>query len=183
MQDAAWGDVFVHARDNIGDETLGYKVAFCQRDIAIYGAMLLGGLVYAFLRRRGLRAMPVWLFILGGVVPMALDGGTQFISLMIPGFPVRESVWQLRVITGALFGFSIAWLAYPYIQDGMDETRVILAARYGWNGYAQSTEIATSRDEVVKMLKEHGALPTETSTHGASGGSGEPPAQSTHDSE
>jgi hypothetical protein len=65
---------------------------------------------------------------------MALDGGSQFLSLIIPGFPIRESVWQLRVLTGGLFGFSIAWLAYPYIQEGMDETRETLAARYGWDG-------------------------------------------------
>jgi len=183
LQDAAWGDVFLHARDNIGDETLGYKVAFCQRDIAIYGALFLGGLAYAFLRKRGLRPMPLWLFILAGVVPMAVDGGTQFISLMIPGFPARESVWQLRIITGALFGFSIAWLAYPYIQDGMDETRNISAQRYGWDGHSQSTASPTSRDRVIQILQEHGALPSAGPEHDADDNLEEPPAHFTHDAE
>jgi uncharacterized membrane protein len=128
-------------------------VAFCQRDIATYAALLLGGLTYSVLRRRGLRAMPFWLFILAGVIPMGLDGGTQFISLIIPGFPARESVWQLRTLTGALFGLSIAWLAYPYIQQGMDDTREILATRYGWDGHTPPLKHST-RDQVVQLLKD-----------------------------
>jgi hypothetical protein len=36
----------------IGDPVLGYKVALCQRDTAIYGAITLSGLGYALLRRR-----------------------------------------------------------------------------------------------------------------------------------
>jgi uncharacterized membrane protein len=165
LTDADWADVFAHAREFIGDDTIGYKVAFCQRDIASYVALLTAGLAYAYLRKRGLRAMPLWLFILAGVLPMALDGGTQFISLFIPGFPPRESVWQLRVITGALFGFSIAWLAYPYIQEGMDETRETLAARYGWDGHTRSPQSATSREHVIQALEEHGALLPPASQH------------------
>jgi hypothetical protein len=84
--------------------------------------------------------MTFWQFVLVGVLPMALDGGTQFVSLLIPGFPARESIWQLRILTGALFGFSIVWLAYPYIQEGMTETQETLAARYGWDGYAKVTQ-------------------------------------------
>lgn len=149
LTDASWPDVFADAREFVGNETLGYKIAFCQRDLAIYLGLLLGGLFYAVLRRRGLRAMPFWLFLLVGVLPMALDGGTQFVSLIIPGFPARESVWQLRILTGALFGFSIVWLAYPYIQEGMDETQETLATRYGWGGHTEPTEPngQTTRDE------------------------------------
>jgi uncharacterized membrane protein len=160
LQGADWPELFSHGREFIGDETLGYKVAFCQRDIAIYAALLLGGLAYAFLRRRGLRAMPFWLFILGGVLPMALDGGTQFVSLVIPGFPPRESIWQLRTLTGALFGFSIAWLAYPYIQEGMAETRELLAARYGWNGNTQPPPPPpqTTRDKVIQLLEDQDVI-------------------------
>ncbi len=156
LSDANWTEQFAQARALIGDETLGYKVALCQRDIAIYVALLLAGVVYAFLRRRGLRAMPFWLFILGGVLPIALDGGSQFVSLVIPAFPARESVWQLRTLTGALFGFAIAWLAYPYIQEGMDETRQLLAARYGWDGHTRRSEPTrqTNRDQVMQMLRD-----------------------------
>ena len=156
FSDAGWPELFAHAREYTGDETVGYKVALCERDVAIYAALLLGGVAYAFLRRRGVRVMPFWLFILIGVLPMGLDGGSQFVSLVLPWFPARESVWQLRVLTGALFGFSIAWLAYPYIQEGMDETREILAARYGWNGHSKSPQPGkqTTRDRVVQVLED-----------------------------
>jgi len=156
FSDAAWPELFAQAREFTGDETVGYKVALCERDVAIYAALLLGGIAYAFLRRRGVRAMPFWLFILGGVVPMGLDGGSQFVSLVLPWFPARESVWQLRVLTGALFGFSIAWLAYPYIQEGMDETREILEKRYGWDGQAKppQSEKQTTREEVIQLLED-----------------------------
>jgi uncharacterized membrane protein len=157
LTEASWPEVFADARGFIGNETLGYKVAFCQRDLAIYLGLFLGGLAYAVLRRRGLRAMPFWLFVLVGVVPMALDGGTQFISLIIPGFPTRESVWQLRVLTGALFGLAIVWLAYPYLQEGMDETRTTLAARYGWDGAVKPPQPIkqTRREEVARILEDH----------------------------
>jgi len=151
FSDATWPELFAQAREFTGNETVGYKVALCERDVAIYAALLLGGIAYAFLRRGGMRAMPFWLFILGGVVPMALDGGSQFVSLVLPWFPARESVWQLRVLTGALFGFSIAWLAFPFIQEGMDETREILATRYGWNGNSKPPQPKKqpTRDKVV----------------------------------
>jgi uncharacterized membrane protein len=156
LTDAAWPEVFASARAFVGDETLGFKVALCQRDVAIYGALLLGGLLYALLRRRGLRAMPFWLFILVGLVPMGLDGGSQFVSLVIPGFPARESVWQLRTLTGALFGFSIVWLAFPYIQEGMDETKGILDARHGWDGgpITPRKKQKSTRDEVIELLED-----------------------------
>jgi uncharacterized membrane protein len=151
---------FAEAEDFVGNETLGYKVALCQRDVAIHAAILVGGLVYALLRRRGLGAMPLWLFILVGILPIGLDGGSQLVSLLIPAFPDRESVWQLRTLTGALFGFSVVWLAFPYIQEGMDETRQILAARYGWDGHARSTEPAgqTTRDQVKQLLKDQDVI-------------------------
>src|SRR4029077_6386550 len=45
---------FLAARAFRGNAQMGYKVAFCERDVAIYGAMLLGGLLYSlpFIRRR-----------------------------------------------------------------------------------------------------------------------------------
>jgi uncharacterized membrane protein len=160
LDDDNWPDLFLHAREFVGDETMGYKIAFCQRDMATYGALLLGGLAFGVLRRRGLRPMSFWLFVLLGVVPIGLDGGTQFLSLIIPGLPTRESVWQLRTLTGAMFGFSIAWLAYPYIHEGMEETRQLLAARYGWNGHAapSTTPAQTRREQVVQLLKEEDSI-------------------------
>jgi len=99
-------------RQFIGNDLLGFKVAICQRDIAIYGAVLAAGLLFGMLRGR-LRTLPLrWYLLL--LVPIALDGGTQL-------FGLRESDWLLRSLTGALFGVASVWLAYPYIEDAMQD--------------------------------------------------------------
>jgi uncharacterized membrane protein len=97
-----------------GNPQIGYKVAFCERDVAIYGSILIGGLVFGVLRKRGkVRKLPLWGYALF-CVPMAIDGFTQL-------FGLRESDWVLRTITGILFGGASVWLAYPFVQDAMDD--------------------------------------------------------------
>jgi uncharacterized membrane protein len=144
----------------------GQQVAICHRDVAIYSAMVLGGLMFGLVRHR-LKPLPVgWYIVL--IAPMSLDGGMQFlaeledyvsltgvwlggIALMAglaiflyrrgkPGWP-----WVLffaaglggllylqfigpyssnllnRTVTGAMFGFSTIWLAYPYFEDTFRE--------------------------------------------------------------
>jgi uncharacterized membrane protein len=98
----------------IGDATIGYKVAICQRDVATYGIIFLAGLVFGLVRLR-LKPLPIWAFVLS-LVPMGMDGITQL-------FGLRESNWQLRIITGALFGLASVWLAYPYLEEGMRDIR------------------------------------------------------------
>ena len=98
----------------VGDATIGYKVAICQRDVVTYGTILLAGLVFGLVRHR-LKPLPVWAFVLS-LVPMGIDGSTQL-------FGLRESNWQLRIITGALFGLASVWLAYPYLEEGMRDIR------------------------------------------------------------
>jgi uncharacterized membrane protein len=100
-----------------GAPDLGFKVALCERDVAIFGSLLLGGLIFglvrSILRRRGRQVprLPVWAYLLA-LVPIAIDGFTQLLGL-------RESDWILRSITGALFGFATVWLAYPYVEEAM----------------------------------------------------------------
>ncbi len=93
-----------------GNENTGYKIAICQRDVAIYGSVVAAGLLFGILRGRvrtiGLR------FYLVLLIPIALDGLTQL-------FGLRESTWWLRTFTGALFGGASVWLAYPYIEAAM----------------------------------------------------------------
>jgi uncharacterized membrane protein len=98
----------------VGDVTIGYKVAICQRDVATYGAIALAGLLFGLVRHR-LKPLPIWAFVLL-LVPMGIDGITQL-------FGLRESNWQLRTITGALFGLASVWLAYPYLEEGMRDIR------------------------------------------------------------
>jgi uncharacterized membrane protein len=119
----------VAARAFVGNEQVGYKVAFCERDVAIYGGLLLGGLLFAGVRRR-LRPLPIWAWVLFGVLPIALDGGSQLLgALPFLSWPIRESTPLLRTLTGLAFGLANVWLAYPYVEESMDETRALSAAR------------------------------------------------------
>lgn len=122
------GDLW-SARALLGDERLGYKVALCQRDVAIYGGMVLAGLVFAGLRRR-LRPIPIALWVVIGVAPIAIDGGSQFIgALPFLGALARESSPLLRTLTGALFGVMNVWMAYPYIEESMGEVMATLVPK------------------------------------------------------
>ncbi|MGQ9494218.1 MAG: DUF2085 domain-containing protein [Anaerolineae bacterium] len=96
----------------IGNPTIGYKIAVCQRDIATYVAMLASGLVFIPLRHR-LRPLPIKVFILF-CIPMAIDGLGQLLALW-------DSTPYTRVVTGALFGIACIWLAFPYIEVGMQD--------------------------------------------------------------
>jgi uncharacterized membrane protein len=123
----------------IGNEALGYKVALCQRDTAIYGSILLIGLLYGLLRRRfKVPPLPWWAYLGFGILPMLLDGGYQFLSyalaLLWPAGPIaaHETTPTLRLITGGLFGLATVWLAYPLIQETMEEFRHTLQQRFGW---------------------------------------------------
>ncbi len=115
------------AREFIGDETLGYKVALCERDVAIYLAMLAFGLFFAATKRR-LKPLHWMLWLALGLVPVGLDGFSQLFSQfnfdwLAPILPYRESTPFLRALTGALFGWMTAWFAYPTIEESMSDTR------------------------------------------------------------
>lgn len=117
------------ARQFTGNDQIGYKIALCERDVAIYGAILLFGLIYAATGRR-LPALPWYLWILLGLVPIGVDGLSQLISQPPFNFFVyRESTPLLRVFTGALFGFMTAWFGYPMVEVTMAETRQIMAQK------------------------------------------------------
>jgi uncharacterized membrane protein len=117
----------LQAREYIGDETVGYKIALCERDTAIYIAILLFGIVFAVTGRR-FKSLHWMLWLLIGIAPIGLDGFSQLFSQfnwtwLMSVIPYRESTPYLRALTGALFGFMTAWFAYPNIEESMGETR------------------------------------------------------------
>jgi uncharacterized membrane protein len=85
----------------------GYQMGFCQRDTALYGTTLIAGLAFAPMRDR-LRPLSWTMFFLFAT-PIAVDGFTQL-------FGWRESTWELRTITGAMFALGWVWLIYPWAE-------------------------------------------------------------------
>ena len=124
----------LYARQYTGDATVGYKMALCERDVAIYGAILLFGLVYSLSGRR-LPALHWLVWLLLALAPIGLDGFSQLFSQfnwpwLMTYLPYRESTPFLRVLTGFLFGFGTAWFAFPNVEDSMRETRQLLTKKF-----------------------------------------------------
>jgi uncharacterized membrane protein/glutaredoxin len=124
----------LYARQYIGNPTVGYKVAFCERDVAIYAAILLFGLIFALTGRR-IPPLHWLLWGLIGIVPIAVDGFWQLFSefnwpWLMAYLPYHESTPFQRVLTGFLFGFATAWFAYPAIEESMKETREFFVKKF-----------------------------------------------------
>jgi uncharacterized membrane protein len=119
------------ARNFLGSDVVGYKVAFCERDVAIWSAMLLFSLVFMISGKK-IKPLPWFLWILIGMGPIALDGFSQLFS-QLPNWSFtvyRESTPFLRTLTGAIFGFITGWFGIPVMGELMDETKVLLAGKF-----------------------------------------------------
>lgn len=111
------------ARQFVGNPDLGYKVALCQRDVAIYGGILLFGLIFSLTGRK-IKPLPWYIWLLVGIIPIGVDGFSQLLSQPpLNFFPYRESTALLRSITGFLFGFTTAWFGYPIVEESMTDVR------------------------------------------------------------
>jgi uncharacterized membrane protein len=126
------GDDLQAASAFIGTELVGYQIALCQRDVAIYGSLLLFGVVFGLTRRK-LKPLPWSLWLQLAIGPIGLDGVWQLVSQMQLSFlswlPVRESTPFLRVITGATFGWFTTWFGIPTIEETVSEERMRLEAK------------------------------------------------------
>lgn len=143
---AAWQDTTnpLILRQFTGNPEMGWKVAWSDRMVSMYTSIVVFGVLFFWPLRKRLKPLPVGLFILL-LLPMAIDGGTHFISdLLAPlGSGFRDSnLWLLnltnnafpatfyagdalgsfnswmRLITGILFGLAIVWFVFPHIRDG-----------------------------------------------------------------
>jgi uncharacterized membrane protein len=106
-----------------GDEQFGYKITLCERDIAMYTAILVGALVFRRIRRR-LRPVPILIYIILGLGPIGIDGFSQLLGY--PPFnlwPARETLPIFRVTTGIIFGLMNVWLGFPYLEMSFRETQ------------------------------------------------------------
>ncbi|MBI3360516.1 MAG: DUF2085 domain-containing protein [Chloroflexi bacterium] len=127
----------------IGNETMGWKVAWSDRMVSLYTSMLAGMILSTALRKR-LPPLPIWAFMLL-LVPMAVDGGTHAVSDVLGGgvglgfrdsnawlaaitnyqlpsaFYIGDAIgsfnWLMRLITGILMGLAVVWLILPMMDN------------------------------------------------------------------
>jgi uncharacterized membrane protein len=99
----------------------GEQVAFCQRDIAIYAALFLGGLVYSWARHR-LKPLPLRWYILF-LVPIAVDGGTQMVSQLIEAISITY-LWIFGLVMVGVLSFilytrkNLTWQSIVFFTCG-----------------------------------------------------------------
>ena len=143
----------VALRAFVGNEALGWKVAWSDRMVYMYGAMWIASLIYTLLsHRKNIRSIhPVTFALL--LLPLLVDGGTHLLSDVSGGLGAgfRETnqwlaaltsnafpdwfyqgdgfgsfnAW-MRLISGLTFGVGVVWFAYPYIGRSLSGTERIL---------------------------------------------------------
>jgi uncharacterized membrane protein len=138
---AAWQETAnpMVLRKFIGNEAMGWKMAWSDRMISFYTGVWLFALAWWPFRRK-MKPLPWWAFALL-LLPMVIDGSTHAISdLAGIGLGFRDTnPWLViltnnslpaafyagdalgsfnswaRLISGLLAGFGIVWLAFPYV--------------------------------------------------------------------
>jgi len=128
-------------RQFIGNESMGWKIAWSDRMISFYTSVWLFAVVWLPFRKKikPLSFLGFTLFLL----PLALDGGTHAISdlagigqgfrdtnqwlailannTLPTSFLIGDALGSFnswaRLITGLLAGLGIVWLAFPYLEE------------------------------------------------------------------
>jgi uncharacterized membrane protein len=140
---AAWQDTInpLILRKFIGNETMGWKIAWSDRMISFYTSVWLFAALWSPFRRK-IRPLAWWGFVLL-LLPIALDGGMHLLSdfagigqgfrdtnqwlamLTNNAFPATFYAGDalgsfnsiMRFLSGLLAGLGIVWLAFPYMEE------------------------------------------------------------------
>jgi uncharacterized membrane protein len=130
-------------RKFIGDPVMGWKVAWSDRMVSLYGGVWVAALLWKLLRSR---IQPLgWKGMLLLALPMAVDGLTHMVSdfsgigqgfrdtnlwlsnLTENAFPAAfyaGDAWgsfnsMMRLLTGFLFALGVVWFSFPYMQEAL----------------------------------------------------------------
>jgi uncharacterized membrane protein len=127
-------------RQFIGNSQMGWKVAWSDRMISMYGGLFIFGILWWPFNHR-IKPLPWWALLLF-LLPMAIDGSSHFVSDLagigqgfrannlwlvaltrgsLPASFYAGDAWGsfnslMRLISGLLFGMGIVWFGYPYID-------------------------------------------------------------------
>ena len=144
---AAWKNTNNPAilRQFVGSDTMGWKVAWSDRMVSFYTSIW-AGMILARLLGKRLKTPPWWSVVLLAF-PMAIDGGTHFLSdlagigrgfrdsnawlagltnnVFHPSFYAGDALGSfnslIRIFTGVLFGIGLAWFSFPYFKDAFSD--------------------------------------------------------------
>jgi uncharacterized membrane protein len=145
-------------RQFVGNAEMGWKMAWSDRMISTYGGVWIGAVLWAiFGKRVGRLSLVVWLLV--GVLPLALDGFTHFMNDIVAGssglgfrdtnewlvvltgniFPAEFYYGNMlgsfnswaRWITGLLFGITTVFAIFPIIRAAMFDTQRDLEYQLG----------------------------------------------------
>lgn len=137
-------------RQFIGNAEMGWKMAWSDRMISTYGGIWFGAVLWAIFGKRVPR-LPLSIWLLVGVLPLALDGISHFINDIVAGssgqgfrdtnewlmlltgniFPAEFYYGNMlgsfnswaRWITGLLFGVTTVFAIFPIIGAAMRDTQ------------------------------------------------------------
>lgn len=147
----AWGADPNNLRAFVGNAEIGFKMALNERMVAIFAALVFGGLVWGLTGGRP-RLSP-WLFLLL-TTPLLLDGfshmasensglgfrqannwavqltGGAFPAAFYTGSTLGSLNWLLRTVTGVLFGLGFVWFLFAYLADNFAAVRRRLEPRF-----------------------------------------------------
>jgi len=122
----------------------GYKMAFEQRETAIYLGLTLGGLFFALVRER-LRPLN-WRLLLVAALPLLIDVLSQTGGL-------RGSDWRWRTATGIVFALALVWWAYPYLER--DLTAPVPPQRERFTPAERARAIVLANQETLPTQERH----------------------------
>jgi uncharacterized membrane protein len=103
-----------HQLDGRSLTLFGKPLAVCARCSAIYGAFLVGTLLYPLFRTIDKPVMPPRWLLIAALVPMLAD--------VLPGMiGIHEVSTATRVITGAVFGAVLPFVILPAAIEGIGQ--------------------------------------------------------------
>jgi uncharacterized membrane protein len=154
---AAWHDTAnpMILRKFIGNEAMGWKIAWSDRMISFYTSVWLFALAWWPLRRKW-KPLSWWTFALL-LLPMIIDGSTHAVSdlqgislgfrdtnqwlvaltnkALSPAFYAGDALGSFnswaRLISGLLAGLGIVWIALPYIYQSQALNQQLDQLNYG----------------------------------------------------
>ena len=99
-----------------------YQVAWCTRDTFIYLSIGLAGIL---VKLRKIRRVPWFLAVLS-IIPIALDGGTQFIAEMQATLNDQLDFFYastnfFRMLTGTIFGTGVGLWLFSMMDETIEE--------------------------------------------------------------